>query len=59
MGSAGSEVFLIFGVFFVTLVPCAYGLSLKASLGGCSLGLSLDGFLGMLVIGGVIFSFLC
>ena len=59
MGSVGSEDFLILGGFFGPLVPCVYGFSLRSSSGERSLGLSLDVPLGMLRIGGVIFSFPC
>ena len=59
VGSAGSEGFIIFGVFFGPLVPCAYDLSLRASSGESLLGFSLVGPLVMLGVVGVIFSFPC
>ena len=59
VGREGSEGFLIFGVFFDPLVPCAYDFYLRASLGEHSVWLSLDGPLCILRIGGVIYSFPC
>ena len=56
MGSVGSGGILIFGVFSRPVVPFAYNFSIRASLGVNLYWLSLDGPLGMLVIGGIIFS---
>ena len=50
MISAGYEKVPIFGVFFRTLVPCAYDFSIWDTLGKISFGLSLDGYFGILGI---------
>ena len=51
--SAGFEKVVIFGGFFRTLVPCAYDLSIRATLGKSLFGLSLDGPLVIMGIGGL------